>query len=74
MIRGLAAFAATPFKIPEDAGRSERYMVLRAIERVDPVSVFGLPWTKLTFEQGIELLAFSDFRDHEDAQSFVGTD
>ena len=57
------------FDLPASAGRDERYMILRAVERVDPVALYGKPWRDLKLKEQIELLAFSDIRQREDARS-----
>lgn len=53
-------------EVPADAGRSERYMILRAVERVSPLALHGRAWCELGYDEQVELLAFADLRMREE--------
>lgn len=55
-------------KLRKGDGRNQKYMILRAIERMDPLSVWGRPWDQLTRSQQVRLLAYSDLRLQEETE------
>ena len=42
--------------------------MLRAIERLDPLALFGRPWPELTSREQVELLAYATLREAEAAE------
>lgn len=41
-------------------------MIWRAIERIDPVAVFGRPWSSLSARERLDLLNYDAIRTRED--------
>jgi hypothetical protein len=48
------------------SGRTFRYLLLRACERVSPLALYGRPLNDLHFAEQLELAGFELLRDHEE--------
>jgi len=57
--------------VPPDitGGRTYRYTILRACERLDPYRLYGRPFNELNYSEQLEFLGFSFLRDIEDSRT-----
>ena len=54
--------------LPKMSGRTLKYGIFRACERVSPMDIYGKPWPLLTGTEQADVMAFDLIRSQEDSR------